>query len=120
MNLFKVNIIAVNPAAPERSTLPVEVLVDTGSELTWLPSDILSAIGVSPKRKRNFLTATKQTVQRNVGYAIVRAEGYETIDEVVFAERGDMNLLGVRTIDGFGAMADNIANRFIGTTTLAV
>ena len=37
-----------------------------------------------------------QIVQREVGYAILRSEGYETIDEVVFAESGDMNLLGVR------------------------
>lgn len=120
MSLFKVNIVAVNPAETERSTLPIEVLVDTGSELTWLPSDILSSIGVIPKRKRNFLTATKQTVQRNVGYAIARSEGYETIDGVVFAEPGDMNLLGVRTIEGFGVMVDNLAHRFVATTTLAV
>ena len=120
MSLFKVNIEAVNPADPGRSTLPLEVLVDTGSELTWLPADVLASIGITPKRKRNFLTATKQTIQRNVGYAIVRSEGYETIDEVVFAEPGDMNLLGVRTIEGFGVMVDNLAHRFVATTTLAV
>lgn len=118
MSLFKVNVIAVNPAEPERCTLPMEVLVDTGSELTWLPKDVLDEIGIMPRRKRNFLTATKQTVQRNVGYAIVRSEGYETVDEVVFAEPGDMNLLGVRTIEGFGVMVDNISHRFVATTTL--
>lgn len=118
MSLFKVNVIAVNPAEPERCTLPIEALVDTGSELTWLPKDVLDETGIMPRRKRNFLTATKQTVQRNVGYAIVRSEGYETIDEVVFAEPGDMNLLGVRTIEGFGVMVDNISHRFVATTTL--
>ena len=120
MSLFKVNVIAVNPEEPERCTLPMEVLVDTGSELTWLPRDVLDEIGIRPRRKRNFLTATKQTVQRNIGYAIVRSEGYETIDEVVFAEPGDMNLLGVRTIEGFGVMVDNISHRFVATTTLVV
>ncbi|MCJ7784773.1 MAG: hypothetical protein MUP41_12640 [Desulfobacterales bacterium] len=59
-------------------------------------------------------------VSRDVGYAILRAEGFETIDEVVFAEPGDMNLLGVRTLEGFGVMVDNIAHRFLTTTTLAV
>ncbi|MBI3276135.1 MAG: hypothetical protein HYZ66_00070, partial [Chlamydiae bacterium] len=44
----------------------------------------------------------------------------ETIDEVVFAEKGDMHLLGVRTLEGFGVMVDNIAHRFVATTTLAV
>lgn len=116
--MFKVNVIAVNPSEPERCALPMEVLVDTGSELTWLPKDVLDETGIMPRRKRNFLTAMKQTVQRNVGYAIVRSEGYETIDEVVFAEPGDMNLLGVRTIEGFGVTVDNISHRFVATTTL--
>jgi hypothetical protein len=57
-------------------------------------------------------------VQRPVGYAILRAENYETIDEVVFGEPGDSNLLGVRTIEGFGVMVDNIGHRFVATTTL--
>lgn len=118
MSLFKVNVVAVNPADPDKYTLPLEVLVDTGSELTWLPKDVLEEIGIVTRRRRNFQTATKQTVQRSVGYAILKAEGFETIDEVVFAESGDMNLLGVRTIEGFGVVVDNISHRFVATTTL--
>lgn len=66
-----------------------------------------------------WLTATKQAVERDVGYAILRANGYETADEVVFAEPGDLTLLGVRTLEGFGVTVDNIAHRFVATTTLA-
>jgi predicted aspartyl protease len=120
MSAFKVNVFAVNPREPQRVTPPVEVLVDTGAELTWLPADVLAAIDVQPVRRRAFTTATKQIVERDVGYAILRAEGYETIDEVVFGEPGDMNLLGVRTLEGFGVMVDNIAHRFVAVTTLAV
>jgi predicted aspartyl protease len=65
-----------------------------------------------------FATATQQKVERDVGYAILSAEGYETNDEVVFAEPGDLSLLGVRTLEGFGVMVDNIAHRFVATTTL--
>lgn len=120
MSVFKVNVVAINPSDHERRTPPLEVLVDTGSELTWLPADALSQIGTVRVRKRNFQTATKQMVERDVGYAILRTEGFETIDEVVFAEPGDMNLLGVRTLEGFGVIVDNIAHRFLATTTLAV
>jgi len=120
MSIFKVNVIAYNPSNLNKCTPPLEVLVDTGSELTWLPADALTQIGILPVRKRAFQTATKQMVQRDVGYAILRAEGFETIDEVVFAEVGDMNLLGVRTLEGFGVIVDNIAHRFVATTTLAV
>ena len=97
-----------------------EVLVDTGAELTWLPKDVLLQIAIEPIRKRAFVTATQQIVQREVGYAIFRSEGYETIDEVVFAEPGDIYLLGVRTVEGFGVMIDNVAHRFVAITTLAV
>jgi predicted aspartyl protease len=86
--------------------------------LTWLPKDLLSAIKVSPVRKRSFSTAAQQLVTRETGYAIVSAEGFETVDEVVFAEPGDMILLGVRTLEGFGVMVDNIARRFVATTTI--
>ena len=118
MSVFKVNVVAVNPA-DNRSTTQLEALVDTGSELTWFPRELLTDIGVTPRRRRSFLTATKQMIQRDVGYAILRAEGFETIDEVVFAEAGDMHLLGVRTLEGFGVMVDNLAHRFVATTTLA-
>jgi len=37
---------------------------------------------------------------------------------VVFAESGDMALLGVRTLEGFGVMVDNIGHRFVATTTI--
>jgi len=119
MSIFRVNVVACNLKSEERVTPTLEALVDTGSELTWLPAGVLLKIGVTPRRKRPFLTATKQSIQRDMGYAILRSNGYETTDEVVFAKPGDMTLLGVRTIEGFGVMVDNIAHRFVATPTLA-
>jgi predicted aspartyl protease len=118
MSTFKVNVIARNPKREELTTPPLPALVDTGSELTWLPADVLKAVGITPRRKRVFATATQQRIEREVGYAILSAEGYETNDEVVFAEPGDRTSLGVRTLEGFGVMVDNIGHRFVATTTL--
>ena len=120
MSIFRVNVTAVNPRDPHRQTMPVEVLVDTGSELTWLPRDVLLQAGIQPVRKRSFQTATKQTIQRDIGYAILQSEGFETNDVVVFAEPSDMNLMGVRTIEGFGVAVDNIGHRFVAQATLVV
>ena len=119
MSLFRVNVIAKNPKDEAQSTPPIDVLVDTGSELTWLPSDRLTAIGVAPRRPRIFRTATGTSVERQVGYAVLSAEGYETIDEVVFAEAGDLALLGVRTVEGFGVMVDAVGHRFVAVSTVA-
>ncbi|MGO9838666.1 MAG: retroviral-like aspartic protease family protein [Polyangiaceae bacterium] len=118
MSMFRVNVVTANPKQEEVTSPPQEALVDTGSELTWLPADVLRAIGIAPRRERQFATASKQILRRQVGYAILRAEGYETNDEVVFAEPNDMVLLGVRTLDGFGVMVDNIGHRFVATTTI--
>ena len=78
----------------------------------------MTDVGITPRRKRIVTTATRQKIERQVGYAILRAEGYETNDEVVFAEPGDMTLLGVRTLEGFGVLVDNIGHRFVATATL--
>lgn len=120
MSLFKVNVSVVNPRREEQVTEPVAALVDTGSDLTWLPAGLLRGIGITPRRERAFETANRQIVKRSVGYGIVRAEGYETNDEIVFAEPGDMSLLGVRTLEGFGVSVDPIGKRFLATPTLAV
>jgi len=98
----------------------MEVLVDTGSDLSWLPRRILLEASILPRGKKQFYTATNQLVERDFGYAILKAEGYTTNDEIVFAEEGDMSLLGVRTIEGFGVMVDNIEHRFVARARLVV
>jgi predicted aspartyl protease len=118
MSVFRVSIVARNTKDESQVSQPTEVLVDTGSELTWLPRDLLTSINVVPVRKRNFTIATKQMVTRETGYAILSAEGFETVDEVVFAEPSDIALLGVKTLEGFGVIVDNIAHRFVATTTI--
>ena len=119
MSRFMVNLTAVNPSERQRRTPPIEVLVDTGSEVTWLPKKKLLDIGVMPEGKKSFSTATKQLIERDIGYAILTAEGFTTVDEVVFAEETDMALLGVRTLEGFSVMVDNIGHRFVATVSLA-
>ena len=118
MSLFRVNVIARNPKDESQETPPLDALVDTDSELTWLPADILRQAGIEPRRKRTFITATRQTVTRDIGYAILVAEGYETTDEVVFGEPSDLVLLGVRTLEGFGVAVDNVGHRFVAQTSI--
>ena len=114
---FMVNLVAINPKEEDRRTPPVEVMVDTGSEVSWLPKQVLLDAGITPRGKKRFLMANKQMVERDIGYAILTAEGYTTNDEIVFAEESDMSLLGVRTIEGFSVMVDNIGHRFVATVS---
>ena len=118
MSLYKVAVVARNPKREELATPSTEAVVDTGSELTWLPHELLAGAGISPRRKKVFVTADGTRIEREVGYAIIEAEGFSTIDEVVFAQKSDMTLLGVRTLEGFSVMVDNIGHRLVATTTI--
>ncbi len=47
-----------------------------------------------------------QRFTRSVGFAIIRLDKYFTVDEVVFAEKGDLLLLGARTLEGLSLKVD--------------
>jgi len=81
--------------------------VDTGSEYTWVPQNLLQKIGVGIEKKDlAFTMANGQQITRNVGFAIIRINKHFTIDEVVFAEPGDLTLLGARTLEGLSLVVD--------------
>jgi predicted aspartyl protease len=91
---------------PQKVTVP-KLLVDSGSELTWIPEAELRKIGLQiAKKDCPFQMANGQTITRSIGYALLRAAGFETVDEVVFGQPGDLALLGSRTLEGFGAVVD--------------
>jgi predicted aspartyl protease len=107
MGVFYVDCSVENMGAPEKSARVEQLLVDTGSEYTWLPKDILANIGVDVRKPdRQFVMANGEVITRDVGYALLKVNGFETVDEVVFAEDEDLNLLGSRTLEGFGAIID--------------
>ena len=70
-----------------RSASVAKMLVDTGSEYTWVPAKMLESLGVARKKKdMAFHMANGQQITRSVGFAIVRCGNFFTVDEVVFAE----------------------------------
>jgi predicted aspartyl protease len=87
--------------------------VDTGSELTWVPRATLEALGVAVQRTLAFLVADGRRVERAVGYALVRAGGTEAPDFVVFAEPGDMILLGARSLEGLNLKVDPVRKQLV-------
>jgi predicted aspartyl protease len=119
MSIFKVKMTAANPKEEHRQTPPVEAVVNTGTMLSWLPKQALLDAGIHSRGKKRFVTADGKTIERDFGYAILSSEGFSTNDEVVFAEEGDLSLLGVRTLEGFSVMVDNVGHRFVAAPSLA-
>ena len=52
------------------------------------------------------MMANGRRITRSVGFAIVRVGEYFTTDEVVFAEKGDLALLGARSLEGLNLVVD--------------
>jgi predicted aspartyl protease len=95
-----------------RYALP-ETLVDTGSELTWIPRRVLEELGVRAQRRQAFEVADGRRIERDIGYALVRAGGTEAPDLVVFAEPGDMTLLGAHSLEGLNLKIDPVRKELI-------
>ena len=107
MGTFRVDITTQNPAKLARKEPIEKVLVDTGAEFSWIPGQTLARAGIVARKKDvPYIMANGATVSRDIGYAIIICDGFETVDEVVFGKEGDLALLGSRTLEGFGAIVD--------------
>jgi predicted aspartyl protease len=102
-----------------KSIVLPRLLVDTGSEYTWAPALSLEKIGISREKKDVlFVMANGQQVSRSVGFAIIRLDKHFTVDEVVFAERGDLLLLGARSLEGLNLTVDSRHKKLVAAGPL--
>lgn len=107
MGTFHVRTTIEHMSRRDRAVSLPQVLVDTGSEHTWVPAKMLEKIGVKREKKDLvFQMANGALITRNIGFAIVRCGEHFTIDEVVFAEEGDLPLLGARSLEGMNLSVD--------------
>jgi len=94
---------------------PIEdALVDTGSEYTWVPRAVLADLRIRPEQTQRFVVADGRHLERQVGIAIVHAAGAMAPDFVVFAEPGDMILLGARSLEGLNMRVDAERKQLVG------
>lgn len=121
MGTFYTKCIIENHIDRKKSASIPKILVDTGSEYTWVPSETLYKIAVVREKKDLvFIMANGQRVTRSVGFAIIKIEEAFTIDEVVFGEEGDMLLLGARTLEGLNLTVDSRLKKLVAAGPLPV
>ena len=108
-----------NVSDRSKSVVLSRMLVDTGSEHTWAPAKSLEKIGIGREKKDVlFVMANDQQVTRSVGFAIIRLDKHFTVDEVVFAERGDLLLLGARSLEGLNLTVDSRRKKLVAAGPL--
>jgi predicted aspartyl protease len=113
MGSFCSDIELENPALPGRRVAVPGLLVDTGSELSWVPGELLESLGIERFKKLRFRQATGAIVERWTGEARVYAAGTRTSDEVVFGEAGDLSLVGPRTLEGLNVVVDPVRRQLV-------
>jgi predicted aspartyl protease len=114
MGTFYTGCKAENRRDPKKVVVVPKLLVDSGSEFTWLPAEVLKRIRIEAvKKDLPIRKANGQIVTRDVGYAILRVDKYETTDGVVFGRRGDLLLLGSRALEGMNVHVDARRKRLV-------
>lgn len=106
MGIFRTTV-GVAPLGDPRRRVDVEdMMVDTGSEYTWIAGERLAELGVTPVRIDRFETADGRILERHVGFAMLHAGGRAAPSVVVFAQPGDMVLLGAHGLEGLNLRVD--------------
>jgi predicted aspartyl protease len=106
MGNFRTTIGIAHVARPTERRDLTDVMVDTGSEYNWMPSAVLDTLGIEPVRIDRFQTADGRVIERAVGFALVSAGGRSMGSVVVFAEAGDMILLGAIGLESLNLKID--------------
>ena len=115
MGLFRTEVEVENLTRGGTRASFSSVIVDTGSELSWFPGDVLKSIGIERFKSMRFRQANGTVLERWTGAAIVHAGGTATVDQVVFGEPNDMILLGARTLEGLNLAVDPVLKRLVDT-----
>lgn len=119
MGTFHIGCKVENHIHRSKSIQIQKLLVDTGSEYTWIPTSKLEQISVVREKKDlHFVMANGEIITRSVGFAILHVGASFTIDEIVFAEPGDLMLLGARTLEGLNYAVDPVRKKLVAAGPL--
>jgi len=113
MGIFRTTLGVASLAASGTQASVANVMVDTGSEYTWLPEELLARLGVAPVRIDRFQTADGRILERSVGFAMLYAAGRSAPSIVVFAGNRDLVLLGAHGLEGLNLRVDLVRKELV-------
>lgn len=99
---------------------PVDVLVNTGSTYTCLPTSLLRELGIVPNRSIHSDLADGSIVEDDIGMARVRVAGIERPTIVVFTDESTPAQLGMYTLEGALLAVDPVRQRLAPTHALRI
>ena len=96
---------------PRGASATLRLVVDTGSTYTWIPAKVALQLGIQPLEIATFYLADGRRVRRRLGEAEVQLLGRHGTRFVVFARKGDANVIGVDTLQGLLLQVDPVEHR---------
>ena len=106
MGIFRTTVGVASLSDPQKRVDVEDMMVDTGSEYTWIAEERLARLDVAPVRIDRFETADGRILERRVGFAMLYAGGRSAPSVVVFAQPGDLVLLGAHGLEGLNLRVD--------------
>ena len=113
MGTFRIDFELENPMRAGERRVVRHALVDTGAELSWIPTEILESLGIERYTTARFRSANGTILERWTGTAWIHVAGKRTADDVVFGEKGDMILLGARSLEGLNLRVEPANKRLV-------
>ena len=96
----------------------VELMVDTGALYSVVPGVLLNEIEVKPKRRRKFMLANGEMIERDVSDISYEFNEFEGAAPAIFGEPEDNPVLGVTALEAMGLEVDPITKKLKPTTLL--
>ena len=83
-------------------------LVDTGATDSVIPGNELEKIGIKREFKRTYELADGSLLEFDVGYAMLRINGEQTMGSVIFGSDDIEPLLGITALESIGFIIDPV------------
>jgi predicted aspartyl protease len=113
MGTFRVDVELENPGIPGPRQVVHSAMIDTGAELSWFPASILESLAIQRRHLKRFRQVSGTVLERWTGTARVHVAGTDTADDVVFAEPGDLTVLGCRSLEGLNLRIDPVHKQLV-------
>lgn len=112
MGTFFAEVQLASPSRPDRRET-LKLLVDSGSMYSWVSATVLRDLGIQPTERRRLLTIEGKTIERGAAEVLITLEGRTLHTICLFGDRGDLEVLGAYTLEGFGLAVDPVQRRLI-------
>ena len=92
-------------------SLDIELPVDPDSMYTWVRRERLEELGIRPMTRWKFRTINRMVIERDIGKVIIECMNERATTIIVFAEKGDAEVLGTYALEGLRLEVDPITKQ---------